>query len=337
MLVPAYVRVARKETSMVTPAPWVGIDVGKERLDVALRPGSTFTIANTTTGWAELVRQFLVIAPAGIVLEATGPYHRGVTAALTAAGFGVAVLNPAWTKAFARSEGRRAKTDRTDAQLLARYGQQKQPPATPLPTATARQLAALVAYRDDLVGVRTMAKNRVGVADPLITPLLQTHLAHLAEQVTAVERQIAALIASDPFWSARVALLTTVPGLSHVLAPVLAVGLSELGELPRRQLASLAGVAPHPQESGNHKGHAVVSGGRPAIRRALYLMAVTATHRDPAIKAHYQQLCARGKLKKVALVACARRMLGIINAMVREGLTWQQTKVGQEVFLPKAT
>ena len=141
-------------------------------------------------------------------------------------------------------------------------------------------------------------------------------------------------IAADPAWTARVAQLTTVPGLKQMLAPQLAAGLPELGALDRRAIASLAGVAPHPRESGTQAKPRPVRGGRATIRRVLYLMALTASRQDPVIKAHYQQLLARGKARKVALLACARRMLGIINAMVRDGLTWQQTKVGQGQFLP---
>ena len=141
-------------------------------------------------------------------------------------------------------------------------------------------------------------------------------------------------IAADPAWTARVAQLTTVPGLKQMLAPQLAAGLPELGALDRRAIASLAGVAPHPRESGTQAKPRPVRGGRATIRRVLYLMALTASRQDPVIKAHDQQLLARGKARKVALLACARRMLGIINAMVRDGLTWQQTKVGQGQFLP---
>lgn len=322
---------------MSGPAVVVGIDVSKATLDVALLPSeTTFRVANTVTGWQTLLQRLAVVAPVCIVLEATGRYHRGVTAALAAAGMPPAVINPSWTHAFARSEGRRAKTDRGDARLLARYAAQKRPPPTPVPTATTRQLADLASYRDDLVGMRTMEKNRLAGMEPTVQALIAAHITELDARIAAVDEAIATQIATDPFWTERVALLTSVPGLSTVLAPQLAVGLVEAGDRDRRTIASLAGVAPHPRQSGQHHGVQAVSGGRPAIRRILYLMALTAVQWDPAIKAHYQQLLARGVKKKVALIACARRMLGIINAMLREGLTWNQTKVGQGRFLPPA-
>ncbi|MDQ3657774.1 MAG: transposase, partial [Chloroflexota bacterium] len=157
--------------------------------------------------------------PVRIVLEATGRYHRGVTAACAAAGLPPAVVNPSWTQAFARSEGRRAKTDRTDAHLLARSAQQKQPAPTPQPTATTRQLTDLASDRDDLVTMRTMEKNRVTVMDPLVQALIVAHIADLDARIAAVETAIAERIATDPFWAERVAILKTVPGLSHGLGP----------------------------------------------------------------------------------------------------------------------
>lgn len=326
------------DTRSPTADSWVGIDVSKTHLDIALLPAAvTFQVANSHAGWTTLVTRLRGITPTSIVLEATGRYHRGVTAALAAVEMPPAIINPSWTHAFAKSEGRRAKTDRTDAQVLARYAQQKQPAPTAVPTATTRTLTDLTAYRDDLVTMRTMEKNRATVMTGVVAPFIAAHIAELDARIAALAREIAALIATDPFWTARVALLTSVPGLSTVLGPQVAVGLIELGDGDRRTIASLAGVAPHPQESGQHRGYRAVRGGRPVIRRALYLMALTAVRRDPVMRAHYQHLLAGGKKKKVALIACARRMLGIINAMIRDGLTWQQTRVGQGQFLADTT
>jgi len=314
---------------------FVGIDVSKAHLDVALLPAdSTFRVANDDDGWADLIARIAGEAPPCVVLEATGSYHVGVTLALAEAGMPAAVMNPEQTHAFIRSEGQRTKTDRTDARLLARFGQQKQPFPSPVLTQNARDLKELVACRDDFTKLLTMEKNRLHVATDRTRTHHQAVVDYLTAERQAVDREIAALIAADAALTERHRIVRSAPGIGVVLGPVVLAGLAELGQDGAKNLASLAGVAPHTRQSGAMRGRSAIGGGRVTIRKALYQMAVTAVNHDPAMKAHCRQLRLRMPYK-VAIIACARRMLGILNAMVREGLTWQQTMVGQGQFLPK--
>jgi len=314
---------------------FVGIDVSKAHLDVALLPANTtFRVPNDDDGWAGLIARIAGDTPPTVVLEATGSYHVGVTLALAAAGMPPAVMNPAQTHAFIRSEGQRTKTDRTDARLLARFGQQKAPAPSPVLTQNARDLKELVACRDDFTTLLTMEKNRLHVATERTRRHHQAVIDHLVAARRTVDAEIAQLIAADAALAERDRIVQSVPGIGVVLGPVFLAGLDELGQDGAKDLASLAGVAPHLRQSGTQRGRSAIGGGRPTIRKALYQMAVTAVNHDPAMKAHFRQLRLRVPYK-VAIIACARRMLGILNAMVRKGLTWQETKVGQGQFLPK--
>jgi len=316
---------------------WVGIDVSKAQLDVAVLPDdTTFRVRNDTAGWQELLARLGAATSTGIVLEATGGYHVGVTLALAAMGLPPAVLNPEQTYAFIRSEGQRTKTDRTDARLLARFGQQKQPGPSPVLSDNARDLKELVACRDDFTKLLTMEKNRRQQATARTHAHHQAVIDHLVAERRAVEHEIAQLIAADPALATRTALLQSMPGIGPVLGAVLVAGLPELGQADAKGLAALAGVAPHTQQSGQRSPRAAIVGGRRTICKALYQMAQTAVLHNPVIRAHYQQL--RQRLPhKPAVIACARRMLGILNAMVRDGLTWPETQVGQGHFLPPPT
>lgn len=313
---------------------FVGIDVGKAHLDLALLPDATsFRVSNDEAGWAELIARIAGATPPTIVLEATGAYHVGVTLALAEAGMPPAVMNPEQTHAFIRSEGQGTKTDRTDARLLARFGQQKRPVPSPVLTQNARDLKELVACRDDFTKLLTMEKNRRHVATARTRNHHQAMIDALLIQRRAVEREIAHLITADPTLAARNRIVQSMPGIGVVLGPVLLAGLVELGQPDPKALASLAGVAPHTRQSGTRQAHGVIGGGRVTIRQALYQMAVTAVTHNPVMKAHFRQLRLRLPYK-AAIIACARRMLGILNAMVRDGLTWPETKVGQDQFLP---
>jgi transposase len=319
---------------MSGPIAFVGIDVSKAHLDVALLPdATTFRVANDPDGGAELIARIASNTPPTVVLEATGSYHVGITLALAAAGMPPAVMNPEQTHAFIQSEGQRTKTDRIDARLLARFGQQKRPSPSPVLTQNARDLRELVACRDDFTKLLTMEKNRLHVVTDRTRSHHQAVIDHLVAERRTVEREIAALIAADAALTERLRIVRSRPGIGVVLGPVVLAGLGELGQDGAKGLASLAGVAPHIQQSGTRKAHGAIRGGRGTIRKALYQMAVTAVTRNPVMKAHFRQL--RRRLPyKAAIIACARRMLGILNAMVREGLTWKETKVGQGQFLP---
>jgi transposase len=312
----------------------VGIDVSKAHLDVALLPDeTTFRIPNAEPGWLQLTTRLAGALPPTIVLEATGAHHVGVTLALATAGMPPAVMNPAQTHAFIASEGQRTKTDRTDARLLARFAQQKQPAPSPVLSQTARDLRELVACRDDFTKLLTMEKNRLQIATVRTRAHHQALLDHLTAERRTVEREIAQLIAADPDLAARHAIVRSMPGIGPVVGPVLLAALPELGQPDAKGLASLAGVAPHTRQSGKQKGHGTIRGGRRTVCKALYQMAHTAVVHDPIIKAHFHQLRQRMPYK-AAVIACARRMLGILNAMVREGITWLETQVAQGRFLP---
>lgn len=313
---------------------WVGIDVAKATLVVAILPEQIeFTVANNAAGWADLITRLRATPPVGITLEATGSYHRGVTAALAVADLAPAVLNPAWVAGFKRSEGRLTKTDRSDARLLARYGQQKAPVPTGVRSQPVRDLGELVACRRELTKVLTMEQNRRQTATALTASVHTEVIDALTIQRAQLDRQIVALIAADPDLAARSRVLQSAPGVGAVLAATLLAELPELGTLSLKKLTALAGLAPHPRDSGQRHGVRFLQGGRRQVCRTLYQVAVTAVRCNSVMRAHYQQLRQRVPVK-VALCACARRLLGILAAMVRDNLTWDETKVGQGIFLP---
>ena len=317
-------------------SPWIGIDVGKATLDVARHPdGTAWQVGNDAAGWQAVVATCQATPPAGIVVEATGGYETGVVVALDAAGFTPVVAHPTSARRFAQRLGRRAKTDRIDAQMLAEYGARLQPVAQPVPSETARKLRALIDRREQLTKQLVEEQNRLQQADPLVRASIQAHLTWLRAERTSVTQVLDTLVQSDPFWQHRVALLETVPGMGRWTATVYAVALPELADRTGKQLASLVGVAPHPRESGRFRGQRFISGGRAQVRRAGY-QAVHAAQRarDPVLRRHVAQLVARGKSRKQAIVATLRRLLGILHVMVRDDLTWDQTRVGQGGYVP---
>ena len=315
---------------------WVGIDVAKAHLDVA-RWGTAGSrrVPNTPAGWRRLIAELGRVDQPRVVLEATGPYHRAVVVALDAAAIPTAVINPAQLRWYARSQGIRAKTDTVDAQLIARYGAQTQPAPTPLPTAGERRLAELVSRRTDLVQDKVREQNRQQTTtDPLVLASIARHLTVLADEVTTLDRAIATEMAADPRLAARAALLRSAPGIGPVVTATLVAALPELGSISPKPLAALVGVAPFARDSGTQSRARSCAGGRAPVRTALYQAVVSAVRRTGGIvTAHLQRLLARGKPYKVAMVATMRWLLGILNAMLRDGLTWDQTNVGQGRFL----
>ena len=319
---------------MSTPVVWFGIDVAKAQLDLARAgtPGCR-RVANTPAGWKRLIAALAQAAQPQVVLEATGPYHRPLVLALHAAGIPTSVINPAWLRAYARSCGSRAKTDVIDAHLIARYGAQTQPAPTPLPTDGERRLAELVSRRQDLVQDKVREQNRQQTTtDPLILASLDRHLAMLAEELGALTRAIAQVTAADAALAARSVQLQSAPGVGPVVAATLLAGLPELGTRGPKPLAALVGVAPFARESGTQRRARVCAGGRAPVRTALYQAAVSAVRSNSIVAAHFQRLLSRGKPYKVAMVATMRWLLGILNAMLRDGLTWPQTEVGHGHF-----
>lgn len=321
---------------------YAGIDVGKDRLDIVVRPGEVHKrFANTKAGWRRLLAWLQPQGEALVVLEATGGYEAGVVAALDHAGVAVVVRNPLAMRRFAQSELRFAKTDRVDAALLAQYAEQRQPQPRPLPDETGRTVAALLTRRRQLGQQRAAEKTRV--QQPLPEPVqavlvaqLQTHIAELTTQIAQIDQLLAETVQTDPARQQVAAQLATTPGIGVLTATRLVAGLPELGHVSAKAIALLVGVAPHANDSGRRQGPRQIGGGRRWVRHALYEAVTTTVRCDPTFRAHYRQLRARGKPHKVAMVACMRRLLGILNAMVRHGLTWQETEVGKGTFLPDA-
>lgn len=312
-------------------ACFVGIDVAKSELVVATTLSQTTrTVANTPAGHAGLVAHLRPLAPAGIVVEATSTYHLGAALALHEAGLPVAIVNPAQTHAYGRAVGTRAKTDAHDARALARYAAQVQPASRRIPTAAERRLADLQTWRDGLTDMLVAAKNRAGSLATDVAVAAQARLvAALETERRTVDAEIEALLAADAELAERRARLRTMPGLGGQLSAELVVRLPELGELDRRAIAALAGVAPHPHDSGSHRGQRQCQGGRRRVTRALYLVALGGVRHNAVIRAHYHRLVGRGKPAKVALIACARKILGYLTVMLREGLDWQDLRVVQ--------
>jgi transposase len=321
------------------PTVFVGIDVAKGWLDVAERPsGRVWRVANDEAGWAALVGRLRALGgPLLIVLEASGGYEVGAALALDAAGLTPAVVNPVASRRFAQSLGRRAKTDKLDAEMLAAYAERMRPPVRPLPAETARTLRALVAHREHLTGLLVAERNRRRQADAAVAAAIDDLVAVLAAQREAVAARMRDAVAADPAWAERVALLDTIPGFGFLSAVVLAAGVPELGRCTGKEVGSLVGAVPYSDESGTGGHGRRIAGGRAEVRHALFEAVMTTVRCDPTFKAHYAQLKARGKTHKQAIIACLRRLLGIATAMVREHLTWQETKVGQGTFAPPQT
>src|SRR5919202_3199762 len=304
---------------------FVGIDVSKRRLDIHSRPsGESFTIDHDDEGVAALIERLVALAPALVVLEATGGLEVRLAAALAAAGLPVAVVNPRRVRAFARATGRLAKTDRLDAEVIARFAEAVRPPARPLPDEATRRLAALVARRRQLLEMLVAERNRRHMADPSLREGIDAHLRWLGEALDGIERDLDEAVRESAIWRAREALLRSVPGVAPVSARTLLAELPELGSLTRRPAAALVGVAPFNHDSGRMRGKRAVGGGRGGLRACLYMAAVAAVRAgNPAIAGFYERLRRAGKPAKLALTACVRKLVVVLNAMLRTGTAWK--------------
>jgi transposase len=305
---------------------FIGIDVSKQRLDVHARPsGESFATDYDDESVAGLIERLATLGPALIVLEATGGLEVRLAAALAAAGLPVAVVNPRRVRAFARAAGRLAKTDRLDAEAIARFAEAVRPPARPLPDEATRHLGALVARRRQLLEMLVAERNRRHAADPALHEGIDAHLRWLEEALAGIERDLDAAVRESAVWRAREALLRSVPGVGPVSARTLLAELPELGSLTRRQAAALVGVAPFNHDSGKMRGKRAVQGGRAALRACLYMAAVAAARgSNPAIAGFYERLRQAGKPAKLALTACMRKLVVTLNAMLRTGTAWKQ-------------
>lgn len=305
----------------------VGIDVSKDRLDVAIgAEGAVLAFANTASGQAALVTQLKRIAPGArpelVVVEATGGLERGIADGVQAAGWAVAVVNPRQVRDFARSLGRLAKTDRIDAQVLARYGEAVGPEPRPRPDQATQEAQGLVARRRQLVEMLTMEKNRLQQVPARTQPSVRRHLEFLEGELAEIERQLADAIATNPVWQETHRRLMTAKGIGATTATLLVLELPELGTLDRKQIAALVGVAPFNRDSGKLRGTRSCWGGRAPVRAALYFPTLAAIRSNPPIRTSYRRLLAAGKLKQVAIIACIRRLLTVLNVMLRTNSDW---------------
>lgn len=303
---------------------YVGIDVAKSRLDVAVRPANErLSVVNGEAGIAALVAWLQPQQPRLIVLEATGGYERAALVALGAAGLPVVAVNPRQVRDFAKATGRLAKTDRIDAAVLAHFAEAVHPEPRPLPDEETETLRALVARRQQVIEMLTAERNRQKLARPPVAKRIAAHIAVLKEELAELDQEIDQTIHQSPLWRAKEQLLRSVPGIGPTVAATLLADLPELGAVTRHEGAALVGVAPLNRDSGARHGQRVVWGGRAHLRATLYMATLVATRSNPVIRGHYQQLLTRGKAKKVALVACMRKLLTILNAMVRSQTPWR--------------
>ena len=302
---------------------FVGIDVAKAHIDVALHPsGRTLRLAHSDAGLGELVRELAAIAPQLVVLEATGGYETDVAMALALAGVPLAIVNPRQVRDFAKALGRLAKTDTVDAQVLALFADRVRPAPRALPDATHQALAALVTRRRQLVEMLTAERHRFALAQGAVRRDLRQHIQWLERRLTALDDDIRTQLRESPLWSATQQLLRSVPGVGPVTAATLIAFLPELGRLSRRQIAALVGCAPFNRDSGAHRGKRTTWGGRATVRAPLYLATLTATRCNPVIRAFYCRLTDVGKHPKVALIAAMRKLLTILNAMLKHQQAW---------------
>ena len=302
---------------------FIGIDVAKAQVDLAVRPtGETWTSPTDEAGLTALVQRLQPLQPTLIVVEATGGWEIPLAGALATAGLPVAVVNPRQVRAFAKATGRLAKTDRLDAQVLAQFAEAVRPTPRPLPDATAQALSAVLARRRQLIEMLTAEKHRLGRALARVQPDIRAHIAWLEKRLGRADAELATLIRTSPLWREQDDLLQSMPGVGPVLATTLLAELPELGTLTRQQLAALVGVAPLNHDSGTLRGKRRIWGGRATVRTALYMGALVASRCNPVLKAFYQRLLAAGKAKKVALVACMRKLLTILNAMLKHRRPW---------------
>ena len=308
---------------MNTGDRYVGIDVAQAHLDIGVRPsGEVWQVSYDTPGVANLLVQLAELAPTLVVLEATGGLETFLVGELAGAQLPVVVVNPRQVRDFAKAVGKLAKTDALDAQVLAHFGEATKPDLRPLPDDSTRELQALLARRSQVMEMVTAEKNRCRTATQRLQPQIQEHIRYMEKQLKELEQGLSELLSSSPVWRTKEKLLGSVPGVGPVLTVALLAGLPELGRLDRREIASLVGVAPFNRDSGTLRGKRTVWGGRSSVRATLYMATLAATRYNSVMRAFYQRLLEAGKPKKVALTACMRKLLTILNAMLKHNLSW---------------
>jgi len=308
---------------------FVGIDVSKEHLDIAIRPQNIlFRVPNSSEGHEILVDRFKNEPPQLVLIEATGGYERAVAVALATAGIPVRIVDPARTRNFANSIGEFSKTDAIDARILAHYAEAIRPEARALSDEKSRELRELVDRRKQIVSMRTAEQNRLGLASNKIRPGIETHIRYLNDLIHQIEAAANELIKADAKWDENANRLMTIPGIGVQTARNLIAWLPELGTLDRKRISALAGLAPRARDSGKTKGKRTIFGGRQCVRTTLYMAAVSSVRFNPVMKAFYRRLKQAGKPSKVALIAVARKLLTIANAMLRDMKSWQTPVAG---------
>jgi len=303
---------------------FVGIDVSKQRLDVYLRPsGETWSCDNDDDGHQSLAAKLRTHNPTLVVLEATGGYQAGVAAVLALAGLPVAVVNPRQVRDFAKATGKLAKTDVLDAGILAFFGEAIRPEPRPLPDEETLELQALMTRRRQLIDMRTAEENRLQVTRVAkVRDDIEETLRWLKKRVRDVETDINTTVRKSRVWREKEDLMQSFKGIGPTTARTMLVGLPELGKLNRREIAALAGLAPFNKDSGTFRGARQIRGGRPEVRALLYMASMSAVRFNPPIRAFYKRLVEAGKPKRLALIACARKILTILNAMIRTSSRW---------------
>ena len=307
---------------------FIGIDVAKAQLDIALRPsGERWAVSNDASGVATLVDRVQALHPTLIVLEATGGLERAVTSALATAGLPVVVVHPRHVRDCARATCQLATTDALDARVLAHFADVIRPTPRPLPDAQSQELRALLGRRQQLVGMRTAEQNRLAGTSARLSKDIEAHIAWLNAGIATLDNDLETMLRASPLWRENDDLLQSAKGIGPVCARTLLLELPELGTLTRQEIAALVGVAPLNCDSGTLRGKRMIWGGRAHVRTVLYMSTLVATRFNPQIKAFYERLLAAGKVKKVALTACMRKFLTILNAMLKHRTPWQVQEV----------
>jgi transposase len=304
---------------------FVGIDVSKERLDVHVRPGGeSFAVSRDGKGLEELVERLRTLSPILVAVEATGGFETIVAAAIAGATLPLAVVNPAQIRHFAQAIGKRAKTDPIDAGVIAHFAEAVRPVPRALPNEAARLLAELVGRRRQIIEMTVAERQREKHASNVrVRKSLVRHITVLEKELNQIDRDIDGLVRGSPVWRAKEDLLASVPGIGKILARTFLAELPELGTLGRREIASLAGLAPYTRQSGRWRGKSMIGGGRVCVRSACFMGALVAIRHNPPLKDFYLRLLAAGKSKMVAIIAVARKLLTILNAILRDSRPWQ--------------
>ncbi len=303
---------------------YVGVDVSKDRLDLAVHSHHEIRgFANTATGISKLLKHVTSLGPVLVVMEATGGYEMSLAAALAEAAIPMSIVNPRQVRDFARSTGQLAKTDSIDARILAKFAAVIGPEPRMLADIQTLELRDILARRDQLNEMITAEKNRLHHARGPLRDHISAHIAWLERSLAEMDSELKRFIEASPLWREKDNLLKSVPGIGPVLASTLVANLPELGALNRKQIAALVGVAPFNRDSGKMRGKRSCWGGRAEVRAALYMATLVATKHNPVIRKFYERLCAAGKAKKAAITACMRKLLTIVNAMIKHRTTWR--------------